>query len=132
MKTIIRIMFTSILSAVAPTFAHAAYLQSHAAYQQNATQIGVTKLVPATRAVRGLDAMAYAPATFAQNVGWGNASTPGASVGKDDQSPVTRNPGKQDAFYSTKEHASRSKSQTTGYGNASAPGASVKKDDTTP
>jgi len=39
MKTII---FTFILSAVAPTFAHAAYLQSHAPYQQNARQIGVT------------------------------------------------------------------------------------------
>jgi len=38
MKTII---FTFILSAVAPTFAHAAYLQSHAPYQQNARQIGV-------------------------------------------------------------------------------------------
>jgi hypothetical protein len=63
MRTII---FTFILSAVAPTFAHAAYLQSHAPYQQNARQIGVTstatKQVPATRAVRGLDAMAYAPA----------------------------------------------------------------------
>jgi hypothetical protein len=66
MKTIIQIIFTFTLSAVAPTFAHAAYLQSHAPYQQNARQIGVistvTKQVPATRAVRGLDAMAYAPA----------------------------------------------------------------------
>ena len=66
MKTIIQIIFTFVLSAVAPTFAHAAYLQSHVPYQQNARQIGVTttamKQVPATRAVRGLDAMAYAPA----------------------------------------------------------------------
>jgi hypothetical protein len=65
MKTITRIIFTFILSAVAPTFAHAAYLQSHAPYQQNARQIGVTstatKQIPATRAVRKLDAMAYAP-----------------------------------------------------------------------
>ena len=94
MKTIIQIIVASILSAVAPTFAHAAYLQSHAAYQQNAKQIGVTntatKQVPATRAVRGLDAMAYAPAAFTQNVGWGNASTPGASVGKDDTTPKSK------------------------------------------
>ena len=65
MKTIIQIIFTFTLSAVAPTFAHAAYLQSHAPYQQNARQIGVTstatKQIPATRAVRKLDAMAYAP-----------------------------------------------------------------------
>ena len=66
MKTIIQIIFTFILSAVAPTFAYSAYLQSHAPYQQNARQIGVTstatKQVPVTRAVRGLDTMAYAPA----------------------------------------------------------------------
>ena len=61
-----KIIFTFVLSAAAPTFAHAAYLQSHAPYQQNARQIGVTssatKQVRATRAVRGLDAKAYAPA----------------------------------------------------------------------
>jgi len=66
MKTIIQIIFTFVLSAVAPAFAHAAYLQSHAPYHQNARQIGVTstatKQVPATRAVRGLDAMANARA----------------------------------------------------------------------
>jgi len=61
-----KIIFTFVLSAAAPTFAHAAYLQSHAPYQQNARQIGVTstatKQVRATRAVHGLDAKAYAPA----------------------------------------------------------------------
>ena len=89
MKTVTKIIFTSILSAVEPTFAHAAYLQSHAPYQQNTRQIDTaTKQVPATRAVRGLDAMAYAPAAFAQS--WGNASTPGASVAKDDTIPSGR------------------------------------------
>jgi hypothetical protein len=68
---------------------------------------------------------AAAPAAFAQNMGWGNASTPGASVQKDDQSAITIK------SKNTREHASRPESQTTGYGNASAPGASVKKDDTT-
>ena len=108
MKTFIQIIVASIMSAVAPTFAHAAYLQSHAAYQQTAAvgwgnastpgasfgkddTIGVTskatKQVPATRAVRGLDARAYVPAAL---VGWGNASTPGASFGKDDTIPSGR------------------------------------------
>jgi hypothetical protein len=68
---------------------------------------------------------AAAPAAYAQNIGWGNASTPGASVDKDDQSPTTLK--KHHVFYTT----SRSRSQTTDYGNASAPGASVEKDDTT-
>ena len=38
MKTMIQIIFTLTLSAVAPTFAHAAYLQSHAPYQQDVRQ----------------------------------------------------------------------------------------------
>ena len=108
MKTIIQIIVASILSATAPTFAHAAYLQSHAAYQQTAVvgwgnastpgasfgkddTIGVTskasKQVPATPAGRGLDARAHASAAF---VSWGNASTPGASFGKDDTIPSGR------------------------------------------
>ena len=91
MKTVTKIIFTSILAAGAPTFAHAAYLQSHAAYQQNARQIEVTstatKQVPAARAVRGLDAMAYASRSSSQTFGWGNASTPGAGVIKDDTVP---------------------------------------------
>jgi hypothetical protein len=91
MKTVTKIIFTSILSAVAPTFAHAAYLQSHAPYQQSARQIGVTttatKQVPAARAVRGLDAMAYSPAVFAQSFAPGNTSVPGIGVLKDDTIP---------------------------------------------
>lgn len=67
-----------------------------------------------------------APAAFAQNMGWGNASTPGASVQKDYQNSIATK------SKNTREHASRSELQTTGYGNASAPGASVKKDDTIP
>jgi hypothetical protein len=90
MKTVTKIIFTSILSAVAPTFAHAAYLQSHVAYKQNA-QIELTSTVQAARAVGGLDAMAYSPAvssrSSSQTFGWGNASTPGASVIKDDTIP---------------------------------------------
>jgi hypothetical protein len=89
MKTVTKIIFTSILSAVAPTFAHAAYLQSHAAYQQNAKPIELT-----ARAVRGLDAMAYSPAVSSRSssrtTGWGNASTPGASQLKDDTIPYGR------------------------------------------
>lgn len=66
MKTITKIIFASTLAFVAPTFANAAYLQSHAAYPQTTDQVVVTskaaKNVPTTRSVRGLDAMAYAPA----------------------------------------------------------------------
>jgi hypothetical protein len=66
MKTITKIIFASTLAVVAPTFANAAYLQSHAAYPQTADQVVVTskaaKNVPATRSVRWLDAMANAPA----------------------------------------------------------------------
>jgi hypothetical protein len=68
MKTATKIIFASALtlSAVAPTFAHAAYLQAHAAYMQNASQIRTTSARAAmdksVRAVRGLDSMAYAPA----------------------------------------------------------------------
>src|SRR5262245_52820272 len=50
MNTIIQIIFTSILSAVAPTFANAAYLQSHAPYQQNARHIEVAYFVDQTKA----------------------------------------------------------------------------------
>jgi len=63
MKTATKIIFASALtlSAVAPTFAHAAYLQ-------NASQIRTTSapvqnvMDKSVRAVRGLDSMAYAPA----------------------------------------------------------------------
>jgi len=64
MKTITRIIFASTLAAIAPTFAHAAYLE-------NASQIRATgtpaKQVPVTPSVRGLDAMAYAPAETSGN-----------------------------------------------------------------
>ena len=70
MKTATKIIFASALtlSAVAPTFAHAAYLQAHAAYTQTASQIRTTSapvqhvMDKSVRAVRGLDSMAYAPA----------------------------------------------------------------------
>lgn len=63
MKIATKIIFASALtfSAVAPTFAHAAYLQ-------NASQIRATAaptphvMDKSVRAVRGLDAMAYVPA----------------------------------------------------------------------
>jgi type IV secretory pathway TrbL component len=63
MKTATRIIFASALtlSAVAPTFAHAAYLQ-------NASQIRSTSapvqhaMHKRAHAVRGVDSMAYAPA----------------------------------------------------------------------
>ncbi|MGA7387111.1 MAG: hypothetical protein WA322_05905 [Pseudolabrys sp.] len=60
MKIATKFIFATVLtfSAVAPTFAHAAYLQ-------NTSQIRTTN-APAqhksVRAVRGLDAMAYVPA----------------------------------------------------------------------
>ena len=94
MKNVTKIIFTTILSAAAPTFAHAAYLQSHAAYQQNAKQIEVTSTatnqVQAARAVRGFDAMADSPAVFAQSFAPGNTSVPGIGVLKDDTIPYGR------------------------------------------
>ena len=75
MKTATKIIFASALtlSAVAPTFAHAAYLQAHAAYTQNAGQIRTTSapaqhpMDKSIRAVRGLDSMAYAPSDFGES-----------------------------------------------------------------
>lgn len=94
MRTVTKIIFTFILSAVAPTFANAAYLQSHAAYQQNATQIEPTSTIQAARAVRGRDAVAYSPAVSNRSrsltTSWGNASTPGVSQLKDDTIPYGR------------------------------------------
>jgi hypothetical protein len=63
MKTATKIIFTSALtlSAVAPTFAHAAYLQN--AGQIRSTSAPVQQAMhKSARAVRGLDSMAYAPA----------------------------------------------------------------------
>jgi hypothetical protein len=78
---------------------------------------------------------AVAPAAFAQNFGWGNASTPGISVLKDDTIPYaipTITTLKNDRVYTTRERASRSSLQMFGWGNASAPGIGVLKDDTIP
>ena len=73
---------------------------------------------------------AAAPAAFAQS--WGNASTPGVSQLKDDQSTITTTLNNNRVPYTTREHASRTRLQTTGWGNASTPGVSVLKDDTIP
>ena len=82
------------------------------------------------------------PVAFAQNMNTGNASTPGASVGKDDTKPtkMTKHSKKHTASYKHRHHAKamngskamKSKAQTTGSGSTSAPGAGINKDDTTP
>jgi hypothetical protein len=106
MKTATKIIFTSALtlSAVAPTFAHAAYLQAHAAYMQNASQVRTTSapaqraMDKSVRAVRGLDSMAYAGAAQTQVsrarslgfYGTGNTSVPGVGVDKDDTTPKSK------------------------------------------
>jgi hypothetical protein len=61
MKTATKIIFASVLtlSAVAPAFAHAAYLQN--ATQIHSTSAPVQQAHKSARAVRGLDSMAYAP-----------------------------------------------------------------------
>src|SRR5262249_32299227 len=94
MKTIIQIIFTSILSAVAPTFAHAAYLQSHAPYQQNARQIEVAYFVDQTKAwaleARASDVMnkvtrdktTKPQASTFEFYGTGNTSVPGIGIDK--------------------------------------------------
>jgi hypothetical protein len=70
------------------------------------------------------------PVAFAQNMNTGNASTPGASVAKDDTNPtkMTKHSKKHTASYKHKHHAKA----TTGSGNTSVPGAGINKDDTTP
>jgi len=76
------------------------------------------------------------PVAFAQNMNTGNASTPGASVAKDDTNPtkMTKHSKKHTASYKQRHHAkhARPKSETTGSGSTSAPGTSINKDDTTP
>jgi len=81
------------------------------------------------------------PVAFAQNMNTGNASTPGASVAKDDTNPtkMTKHSKKHTASYKHKHHAKamnskamKSKAQTTGSGSTSAPGATINKDDMTP
>ena len=81
------------------------------------------------------------PVAFAQNMNTSNASTPGASIAKDDTNPtkMTKHSKKHMASYKQKHHAKamnskamKSKAQTTGSGNTSVPGAGINKDDTTP
>jgi len=57
-------------------------------------------------------------AAFAQNTSTGNASTPGASVAKDDTATMTKRSKKHTASYKKKHHAKAmsSKPQTTGSG----------------
>ena len=66
------------------------------------------------------------PAAFAQYSS-GTASTPGASVAKDDQTNVTKRSKKHTAKYRHRHHAKHmsSKSQTTGAGSSSAPTAAT-------
>ena len=96
MKTVTQIIFTSILLALAPTFAHAAYLQSHVPYQQDVRQTGVAYFVDQTKTwaleSRAQDVMnkvardkaAKPPASTFKFYGTGNASVPGISFDKDD------------------------------------------------
>ena len=79
------------------------------------------------------------PVAFAQNTNTGNASTPGASVAKDNSTNMTKHSKKHMASHKKQHHAKamnskamKSKAQTTGSGSSSAPGASINKDDATP
>jgi hypothetical protein len=94
-----------------------------------------------------ITALLAASPAFAQYQSTGNASTPGASVAKDDTTNVTKQSKKHMASHKQKKHmashkkqhhakamnskAMKSKAQTTGSGSSSAPGG-VNKDDTTP
>jgi hypothetical protein len=89
-----------------------------------------------------ITALLVASPAFAQYQSTGNASTPGASVAKDDTTNVTKRSKKHMASYKQKKHmasykqrhhakAMGSKAHTTGSGSSSAPGG-VNKDDTTP
>ena len=93
-----------------------------------------------------ITALLVASPAFAQYQSTGNASTPGASVAKDDTTNVTKRSKKHMASYKQKKHmasykqrhhakakakAMGSKAQTTGSGSSSAPGG-INKDNTTP
>jgi len=89
-----------------------------------------------------ITALLVASPAFAQYQSTGNASTPGASVAKDDTTNVMKRSKKHMASYKQKKHmasykqrhhakAMGSKAHTTGSGSSSAPGG-VNKDDTTP
>ena len=89
-----------------------------------------------------ITALLVASPAFAQYQSTGNASTPGASVAKDDTTNVTKRSKKHMASYKQKKHmasykqrhhakAMGSKAHTTGSGSSSAPGG-INKDNTTP
>ena len=89
-----------------------------------------------------ITALLVASPAFAQYQSTGNASTPGASVAKDDTTNLTKRSKKHMANHKQKKHmasykqrhhakAMGSKAHTTGSGSSSAPGG-VNKDDTTP
>lgn len=96
MKNVIQIIFTFILLALAPTFAQAAYLQSHAPYQQDVSHIGMAYFVDQTKTWAlesraqdvtnkvARDKAAKPPVSTFKFYGTGNASVPGISLDKDD------------------------------------------------
>ena len=86
-----------------------------------------------------ITALLVASPALAQYQSTGNASTPGASVAKDDTTNVTKRSKKHMASHKQKKHtasykqrhhakATHSKAQTTGSGGMAKP----EKDDTTP
>jgi hypothetical protein len=90
-----------------------------------------------------LTALLTSAPAFAQYGNPGNASTPGASVTKDDTWSVATRVKKHVATHKQKKHMANyrqrhhakaigSKAQTTGSGSSSAPGASTNQGDTTP
>jgi hypothetical protein len=78
-----------------------------------------------------ITALLAASPALAQYQSTGNASTPGASVAKDDTTNVTKRSKKHTASYKQRHHAkaTHSKAQTTGSGGNMA---KPEKDDTTP
>jgi hypothetical protein len=85
-----------------------------------------------------ITALLVASPAFAQYKSTGTASTPGASVAKDDTANVTKRSKKHMASHKQKKHmashkqrhhakAMSSKAQTTGSGSSSAPGTGVNK-----
>jgi hypothetical protein len=82
-------------------------------------------------------ALLMSPPAFAQHGSPGNASTPGASVTKDDTWNVATRVKKHVASHKQKKHMASHRQrhqakairQTTGSGSSSAPGASTNKGD---
>jgi hypothetical protein len=68
------------------------------------------------------------PVAFAQNTSTGNASTPGASVAKDDTNPTKMTKHSKHHAKAMNSKAMKSKAQTTGSGSMAKP----EKDGTTP